>query len=225
MIFDVGTTPRIPIYLVDSTDHVTPKTGATVTVQLSKNGAAFATASGSVTEIGNGWYRVTLTAAETDTPGPLLVRATATGADTFGDYHQVAAGIGNLANIASGLIEMVSPVADTGEVELVQGDDYDDADGRELTWTNAEGSWPDLTSATIALKMQDRTDGTDKGPYTGAVNVASGAGQQVQVELTDTQTAALEVGAERYDYQVVATLSSARVVTLARGTVTVREDL
>ena len=84
-----GTTPRVPILLVSSTDHKTAVTGATVTVQVSKNGGAFAGASGSVTQVGQGWYYVALSAGETDTTGPLLVRATATGADEWRDYHQV----------------------------------------------------------------------------------------------------------------------------------------
>lgn len=84
-----GATPRIPILLVSSTDHKTAVTGATVTVQISKNGGAFATASGSVTEVANGWYYVALTATETNTAGFLAVRATATSADEWRDYHQV----------------------------------------------------------------------------------------------------------------------------------------
>ncbi len=84
-----GTTPKIPVLLVSVTDDKAAVLAATVTVQLSKNGGAFATASGAVTEIANGWYTVTLSALETGTPGPLLVRATATGADEWRDYHQV----------------------------------------------------------------------------------------------------------------------------------------
>jgi len=50
--------------LVDSTDHVTRKTGITVTATRSLDGAAFGAASGSVTEIGNGVYYLTPSAGD-----------------------------------------------------------------------------------------------------------------------------------------------------------------
>ena len=84
-----GTTPKIPALMVSIADDKTAVTGATVTIQVSKNGGAFATATNAVSEIANGWYVVTLTALETGTAGPLIVRATATSADEWRDYHQV----------------------------------------------------------------------------------------------------------------------------------------
>jgi hypothetical protein len=50
--------------LVSSTDHVTPKTGATVTAQRSIDGAAFASCANSVTELGSGIYLVNLAASD-----------------------------------------------------------------------------------------------------------------------------------------------------------------
>ena len=64
-----GTTPKIPVLLVSVADDKTAVTGATVTVQISKNGGAFATCAGSVVEVANGWYYVALTAGETGTTG------------------------------------------------------------------------------------------------------------------------------------------------------------
>jgi hypothetical protein len=84
-----GSTPRIPILMVDATDDETAETGLTPTVQISKNGGSFADTSNSAVEVGNGWYYVALTATETNTDGPLLVRATGTGSDEYRDYHQV----------------------------------------------------------------------------------------------------------------------------------------
>ncbi len=84
-----GTTPKVPILLVSTADDKTAVTGAALTVQLSKNGGAFAAATNAAAEIGSGWYVVTLTATETNTVGPLILRATATGADEWRDYHQV----------------------------------------------------------------------------------------------------------------------------------------
>lgn len=67
--------------LVESDDHTTPKTGASPTVTLSKNGGAFAAPAGAVTEIANGLYKVAPHASDSDTLGILALHATATDAD------------------------------------------------------------------------------------------------------------------------------------------------
>lgn len=69
--------------MVDSTDHVTPKTGLTVSGQRSLDAAAFASVSGAIAEISNGWYQ--FDAAAADTNGDFVAwRFTATGADDVG---------------------------------------------------------------------------------------------------------------------------------------------
>ena len=77
--------------MVDSTDHVTGKTGLSPTVTLSKNGAAFGSPSGAVTEIANGWYKVAGNASDSATLGPLMLHATGTAADPTDDTFQVVA--------------------------------------------------------------------------------------------------------------------------------------
>jgi hypothetical protein len=52
------------IKMVDSTDHVTPKTGLTVTMTRSIDGAAFGAATGTVAEISTGHYKVDASAAD-----------------------------------------------------------------------------------------------------------------------------------------------------------------
>jgi len=84
-----SSTPVIVFLLVDSDDDKTALTGASPTVTISKNGGAFAAATNAVSEISGGFYKVTLTATETNTTGPLAVVATATGADVWRDIHQV----------------------------------------------------------------------------------------------------------------------------------------
>ncbi len=76
-----GATATAMLFLADSIDHVTGKTGLTLAVSTSKAGAAFAGIAPAVTERGNGWYAVALSAADTDTLGDLVIRATSTGAD------------------------------------------------------------------------------------------------------------------------------------------------
>jgi hypothetical protein len=66
------------------TNNVSPATGKTVAVTISKNGAAFGNPSAgatNATEIANGFYYVDLSTTDTGTAGPLLVRGTASGCE------------------------------------------------------------------------------------------------------------------------------------------------
>lgn len=71
----------IMIFMVDSADRSLGKAGLTLTITASKNGAAFASISPTVTDRGDGWYRLALTASHTDTLGDFAGHVTATGAD------------------------------------------------------------------------------------------------------------------------------------------------
>ena len=84
-----STTRPILFLLVSASDHITGLTGATPTVTISKAGASFASPSGTVTEIANGWYQVAANATDTNTNGPLLLHATATGSDPLDDRFEV----------------------------------------------------------------------------------------------------------------------------------------
>jgi hypothetical protein len=62
-----------------ASDHVTPATGKTIPVVISKNGGAFGNPSAGATNatvIGNGWYYVDLSTTDRGTLGPLIVRGT-----------------------------------------------------------------------------------------------------------------------------------------------------
>ncbi len=83
--------------MIDSADHFSKKTGLTPTVNISKNGGAFGAAAGVVAEIANGWYKVTLSTADTDTQGDLDFYITATGADDTDFVDQVTDPVRGLA--------------------------------------------------------------------------------------------------------------------------------
>jgi hypothetical protein len=72
---------KVPIRLVDDTDGETLETGvSSPTIQLSKNGGSFASASdGTWAEIGNGWYTVRLNSTDTSDAGWLLLRVVKSG--------------------------------------------------------------------------------------------------------------------------------------------------
>ena len=77
----IRTIPNLEFLMVDSTDHVTPKSGLAPAVQVSINGAAFITAANSpATEVANGFYSISLTDA--DLAGAVIgVKCTSSGAD------------------------------------------------------------------------------------------------------------------------------------------------
>lgn len=79
--------------MVLTSDHVSPLTGATVTVTLSKAGAAFGAAAGTITEVSSGWYKIALTTADTGTLGDLAFHCTATSGDPTDFVDQVTANI------------------------------------------------------------------------------------------------------------------------------------
>src|SRR5688500_10554247 len=81
----------LKVYL--STDHVTPATGKTVAITLSKNGIAFANPSAgatNATEIANGWYYFDGSATDASALGDLVVRGTSAGCDDAERLCEVA---------------------------------------------------------------------------------------------------------------------------------------
>jgi hypothetical protein len=119
-----STARNLMVFLTDSADHVSGKTGATLTITASKNGGAFASITPTVTERGNGWYSVALTTAHTDTLGDLALRATAAGSDPIDLREQVFAALPGesvaVASIANDAITAAS-IAASAVTELQAG--------------------------------------------------------------------------------------------------------
>lgn len=76
-----STARTIMVLMVDSTDHVTGKTGLTLTITASKAGAAFASITPTVIDRGSGWYSLALTASHLDTLGDFAMHITGAAAD------------------------------------------------------------------------------------------------------------------------------------------------
>lgn len=133
-----------------------------------------------------------------------------------GSYASGTAGAA-LGRIGSGQITTVSPVAQDGDVTTIRGDDYDNAHGRALDWTDSEAAWPDLTGATIEVIIGGIVE------LAGSVVTPSGSGKKVRLELTDVQTAAIRSGV--HAFQVIATLADADIVTLVEGNWTSKRRL
>lgn len=86
-----STIVNVPVFMRDVIDHVTGKTGLTLTITASKNGASFASIAPTVTELANGWYNIAFSTTHTNTLGFLSIHITGTGADPFDEQFQVIA--------------------------------------------------------------------------------------------------------------------------------------
>jgi hypothetical protein len=99
-----NTARSLTIFMTDSTDHRTGKTGLTLAIASSKSGAAFLAITPLVTELSYGWYSLTLTSSHTDTLGDLIFHVTATGADNFDMREQVVVALPGEIGQEAGLI-------------------------------------------------------------------------------------------------------------------------
>lgn len=77
--------------MVLSSDHTSPATGLVPVVTLSKAGAAFGAAGGTVTEVSSGWYKIALTTTDTNTLGELAFHVAVATADNTDFTDQVYA--------------------------------------------------------------------------------------------------------------------------------------
>lgn len=112
------------VLMVDSTDHVTGKTGLTLTITASKDGAAFASIAPTVTERGNGWYALALTASHTDTLGDLALHITGTAADPADMVLLVEAGATD-ADVSTRLATAGYTAPDNATIAAIQTDTND----------------------------------------------------------------------------------------------------
>lgn len=76
MLLKQSTARNRMILMTDVSDHLTGKSGLTLTITASKNGGAFASITPTVTDRGSGWYSLALTAVHTDTLGDLALHVT-----------------------------------------------------------------------------------------------------------------------------------------------------
>lgn len=171
-----------------------------------------------IAEITTGNYHKSFTAPASN--GKYLVVWDASGVSA-GEELLVGATLDQIANaIVGGTITVVNAVGSDGDISIIRGDDYLAADGRDLQW--ADGSWPDLTGASIVFTSRSGDDalGVSKA---GAVITPSGTGKRIRVELTAAETSAHLT--ENYKFDIRATLADGHKVTLVQARMTVMEDI
>lgn len=137
--------------------------------------------------------------------------------------------LGVIARLGTARVAVVSPIAYTGQLSLIQGDDYTSDGAGEVEWQEPSSLWPDLTGATITFAVDStsavRLVKSDPVNVAGSVASVVPGSQIVQVPLVAAWTSVLIVGNRTYEYSVTATLASGKVVTLARSYVNVLRDL
>ena len=106
---------------------------------------------------------------------------------------------------------VVTPLLEGGNITLVRGDDYRTADGRNLTWTETSGTWPDLTGASVFLIIGDARF------FRKQIDILTptGMNKTVSADLTATETRKLTQNS--YGFYVEAIMSSGSRVTLLKG--------
>lgn len=140
----------------------------------------------------------------------LATNIDATISSRYADNGDVAAIKAKTDLLGSAAVTVVAPVLASGNISLVQGDDYKASDGRALLFNST--SWPSLTGAGIALKVRKTSGGVSTTTFSGTAL----SGSSVQVELSGSQSASLSEG--EHSYNLVATLStSSDIVTLGSG--------
>lgn len=108
-----STARDVMVFLTDSADHVSGKTGETLTITESKNGGAFGSTSPTVTERGDGWYSIALTSTNTNTVGDYVLHITAAGADPIDIMFNVQASLpANVTTIATNAVNAAALAAD-----------------------------------------------------------------------------------------------------------------
>ncbi len=127
-----------------------------------------------------------------------------------------------VSKLGGTMITVTAPVAAGGDVTIYIGDDYNNTDSRALDWSSA--GWPNLTSATpITLTAYRATTASADWSITGTAPTAGVGTQTVRFQPTNANTDDLRAGA--FTFQIEATLSSGRIVTLVEATLTAKADI
>ena len=198
MLFLGGFRP-LNFFMTDSTDHVTGKTGLTPTVTIRKVGGSFASPAGAVSEIANGWYTVAGNATDCNTAGPLLLHATATGADPTDTVYDVVGfnpDVASLPNAAAGAAGGL-PILGTNAtaISFTGGMTISNASGSALTLSSSGSNGNGLAASGNGTGDGIAATGGATGRGIHAVGGAtSGAG--IRAEGTAGNSSALELAGQ-----------------------------
>lgn len=153
------------VFMADDSDHITGKTGLTLTITASKQGGNFSGISPTVTERANGWYEVALTSSHTDTLGDLCLHITGTAADPTDVAAQVIAvdfadavrgGMSALPNAAANASGGLAILDGNGDIVAgITGDVLGRIIGGGATAFSAAGVWATRDAAENPLALEN----------------------------------------------------------------------
>lgn len=202
--------------MLDEADHVTGKTGLSPTVTISKNGGSFASPSGAVSEVGNGWYKIAKNSTDSNTLGPLLLHATGTGADPCDDRFDVVAfnpqdsvrlGVTALPNAAAEAAGgLVTNGTGSGQVSLSGGR----ANADVVYWNAAAVATPDTAGypkTTIKSGTGTGELSLNSGVVDAAANVTHSGTAQAGALSSITLAAGASATSDLYNRQLVQIVS------------------
>lgn len=203
MLLKQSTARNRVVLLIDSADHVSGKAGLTLAIKASKDGAAFATITPTVTELEAGFYALALTSGHTDTLGDLALHVTGTGADPTDIVDQVMVDLpgatvasvtgavgsvtGNVGGVATGGISAASFAAGAINAAAIATDAIDaDALAADAV-TEMQSGLSTLNAAGVrtAVGLASADLDTQIGTLATAANLATVAG------YLDTEIAAI----------------------------------
>jgi|SRR5215469_2669520 len=191
-------------FLTQSSDHITGLTGATPTVEISKNGAGGAAPSGAISQVDSvnlpGWYQVAGNATDTNTLGDILLHATATSADPC-DMVVAQVVAFNPRNANLGLTNVSANVAQWNGTNVAVPGTAGIPDINVLNWHNGAVPAPNVTGEPLV----------DLNHIAGAA-LATHASGMVPSDVRDivgvavsTTTAQLGVNVVQYNAQTAQT--------------------
>lgn len=151
--------------------------------------------------------------------------ATVSSRATAADQAAIKAKTDRIGSVA---VQVTSPVAEDGTVDVVEGDDYKGS--LALSWTFEDWAGPAMTSGAAVELLIMTTSAYEAGTGTAAKTVVgdfsvNGTTVTITAELTSAETAALgptpPADAFAYTYQIRCTASGGEIFTPALGAMTV----
>jgi len=196
--------------MVDSTDHVTGKTGLTPTVTLSKNGGAFASPSGAVSEVAHGWYAVAGNATDSSTLGPLALHATGTAADPTDVIYDCVLDLPGVAQTGDSFARVGAPAGASvsADIAAVKAEtaainakttslpsDPADASDIAASFVTVNATLATLTGFvdTEVAAIKAKTDALPSDPADASVVAGLIAALEAKVDIVDTNVDAILV--------------------------------
>jgi hypothetical protein len=173
-----------------ASDHVSPATGKTVAITLSKAGAAFgnpAAGASNATEIANGWYSFALGTGDTGTLGDLVLVGTATACDSADIVMMVvSATTGGATNLDAAVSSRLAPTTAGRTLDVSVGGEAG------LDWNNigTPSAFANLSGTTVGVV------GLVSGDVSGSVIGSVGMVHALDVDTVNASALAADAIAE-----------------------------